>query len=56
MVREMRAAGEHGSIVTLLCDSGERYAGTYFDDAWVAGKGWEIDAWQRELAEALPAR
>ncbi|EFQ82259.1 pyridoxal-phosphate dependent protein [Aeromicrobium marinum DSM 15272] len=32
----MRLAGETGSIVTLLCDGGERYAGTYQSDAWLA--------------------
>ncbi|MBB5191108.1 cysteine synthase A [Silvimonas terrae] len=28
----MRAAGEAGSIVTLLCDSGDRYAHSYYND------------------------
>ncbi|GMA42062.1 PLP-dependent cysteine synthase family protein [Mobilicoccus caccae] len=56
LVSEMRAAGERGSIVTLLCDSGDRYAHTYFDDDWVMGKGWEIAEWQRELESVLPTR
>jgi len=30
----MLAAGESGSLVTLICDSGELYADTYFNDAW----------------------
>lgn len=38
----MRAAGETGSIVTLLCDGGERYVNTYFDDAWLADHGIDI--------------
>jgi cysteine synthase A len=33
---EMAAAGERASIVTLLCDGGDRYACTYYDDAWLA--------------------
>ena len=32
----MVAAGAGGSVVTLICDSGERYADTYFDDRWLA--------------------
>ena len=32
----MKAAGEAGSLVTLICDSGERYANTYYSDAWLA--------------------
>lgn len=40
---EMAAAGESGSIVTLLCDGGDRYACTYYRDDWLAGHGI---AWQ----------
>ena len=36
LAQAMQARGETGSIVTLLCDRGERYAETLFDDAWVA--------------------
>jgi cysteine synthase A len=39
---QMRERGEASSIVTLLCDSGERYAQTYFDDAWLAEQGLDI--------------
>ena len=38
----MSARGERGSIVSLLCDQGERYAETLFDDSWLRGHG--IDA------------
>lgn len=47
IAREMAAAGEHGSIVTLLCDGGERYACTYYDDSWLAAR--EI-AWNGSAA------
>ncbi|RAS58140.1 cysteine synthase A [Vibrio diazotrophicus] len=33
---EMKRKGETGSIVTLLCDSGERYLDTYYNADWVA--------------------
>jgi cysteine synthase len=36
---EMLERGEQGSIVTLICDGGERYAGTYYSDSWVAEQG-----------------
>lgn len=32
----MKQRGEKGSIVTLLCDSGERYLDTYYNPEWVA--------------------
>jgi cysteine synthase A len=38
----MRARGESGSVVTLLCDGGERYAHTYYDDDWLAEQGIDI--------------
>lgn len=34
LATEMAQSGEAGSIVTILCDDGERYRSTYFDDAW----------------------
>ncbi len=37
----MAARGERGAVVTLLCDAGERYRHTYFDDAWLASQGLE---------------
>jgi cysteine synthase A len=39
LVAEMLARGERGSLVTLICDGGERYAGTYYSDAWVRDQG-----------------
>ncbi|GAA3936613.1 PLP-dependent cysteine synthase family protein [Actinoplanes auranticolor] len=39
LIAEMRAAGQKGSVVTLICDGGERYADTYYSDAWVASQG-----------------
>jgi len=50
---EMHAAGESGSIVTLLCDGGERYAHTYFNDQWLAAAGLDIASYRAELADLL---
>ena len=36
---EMRRNGEAGSLVTLICDSDERYAKTYYTDAWLSEAG-----------------
>ncbi|MEB3370327.1 L-cysteine desulfhydrase Cds1 [Saccharopolyspora mangrovi] len=43
LVSEMVAQGRTGSIVTLLCDGGERYTHTYFDDGWVAEQGMDLE-------------
>lgn len=46
---EMKARGEKGSIVTLLCDSGERYLDTYFNADWVADNIGDISAYISQL-------
>ena len=53
LIEEMAAAGENGSVVTLLCDGGERYAATYYDDAWLADKGLDWRGPAERLAEFL---
>ncbi|GAA1460637.1 PLP-dependent cysteine synthase family protein [Williamsia maris] len=42
LIAEMVAQGRGGSVVTLLCDGGDRYADTYFDDDWVATQGLDL--------------
>ena len=39
LAAEMAAAGAKGSIVSILCDGGERYASTCYDDAWLHAQG-----------------
>ncbi len=35
IVAEMLSDGERGSVVMLMCDQGERYMKSYYDDTWV---------------------
>jgi cysteine synthase len=42
LIAEMLSRGERGSVVTLICDGGDRYAGTYYSDAWVGDQGLEL--------------
>jgi cysteine synthase A len=42
LVADMRSRGEAGSVVALICDGGERYAHTYYDDGWLAAQGLDI--------------
>ncbi|WP_395392782.1 PLP-dependent cysteine synthase family protein [Novosphingobium sp. BL-8A] len=55
IVEEMHAAGQQGSIVTLLCDGGERYGCTYYDEAWLAGRGLDWRAAEARIAGLLGA-
>lgn len=36
IAQQMHDRGEAGSIVTFICDSGDRYASTYYDRGWLA--------------------
>ncbi|RZQ64282.1 PLP-dependent cysteine synthase family protein [Amycolatopsis suaedae] len=42
IISRMVAEGQAGSVVTLLCDGGDRYAHTYYDDAWVAEQSLDL--------------
>ena len=49
LIADMAAAGEEGSIVSLICDSGERYSQTYYDDVWLARRKIDLRRWRRQL-------
>ena len=42
LVGEMIKREEAGSVVTLICDSGDRYLDTYYNDDWLAEKGLDL--------------
>jgi cysteine synthase A len=48
-IARMRSRGESGSVVTLLCDGGERYAHTYYADEWLAAQGIDIAPYLQTL-------
>ncbi|MBA8884116.1 PLP-dependent cysteine synthase family protein [Dokdonella fugitiva] len=49
----MRARGECGSIVSLLCDRGERYAETLFDPGWLAARALDAAPWRAALLACI---
>lgn len=50
LAAQMRDEGRNGSIVTLLCDSGERYLETYYNPQWVAANLGDIEPWSAQIA------
>ncbi|MHC9084431.1 PLP-dependent cysteine synthase family protein [Luteimonas sp. RIT-PG2_3] len=48
----MRARGDVGSIVTILCDGGERYDHSYYNPDWYAEHGIDQAGADRLVAEA----
>ena len=53
LAAEMRRAGETGSLVTLICDSGERYRQTYYAPDWLAAQGLDPAPCEAELSSFL---
>jgi cysteine synthase A len=51
LVAEMREQKQAGSVVTLLCDGGDRYSGTYYDDEWLAANGLDLNGAEEILDE-----
>ncbi len=52
----MLAAGEAGSLVTLICDSGERYINTYHSDAWLQANGLDPSPFEPRIEAFLDGR
>ena len=49
VIEAMAARGEAGSVVTLLCDSGERYRSTLGDAAWLTAAGIETSPYEAAM-------
>lgn len=49
----MIRAGRQGSIASLICDSGDRYAGTYYDPAWLSQNGIDIAPYRGRIERFL---
>ena len=53
MAVRMRTEGRTGSIVTLLCDSGERYLETYYNAEWVKTNIGDLQPWRAKIQDLL---
>jgi len=50
LAAEMLARRETGSVVTMICDSGERYLHSYYNPDWLRDQGLEIEPYMEALA------
>jgi cysteine synthase A len=53
LASQMLQAGETGSLVTLICDSGERYRQTYYEPQWLTARGIDPAPYAAELNSFL---
>ncbi|MCV4633529.1 PLP-dependent cysteine synthase family protein, partial [Escherichia coli] len=49
----MREEGRTGSVVTLLCDSGERYLDTYYNAEWVQANIGDVEPWKAQISQLV---
>jgi cysteine synthase A len=49
LAAEMKSQGRQGSIVTLICDGGQRYERSYYNDAWLTDNGFHIEPWAGKI-------
>ena len=50
LMAEMAAKGESGSVVSMICDGGERYQDTYHNSQWLVQHVGDISEYTEQLA------
>jgi cysteine synthase A len=53
LAAEMKRQNAQGSIVTLICDYGDRYARSCYDDAWLSAKKIDIAPYEQIMRQVL---
>ncbi|MGI6853592.1 PLP-dependent cysteine synthase family protein [Mesorhizobium sp. 1B3] len=53
MAARMLREGAEGSLVTLICDSGDRYASTYYNPDWLKENRLEVDSHKSRILRFL---
>ena len=53
LIADMLSRDEQGSIVTLICDGGERYDHPYYSDSWVLAQRLKLAPYARALRAFL---
>jgi cysteine synthase A len=53
LANELKKNGLEGSILSLLCDSGERYHNTFYDSNWISNNIGDIKASLKRLEKLI---
>jgi cysteine synthase A len=51
IIAEMNAAGESGSVVSMICDDGARYLDTYYNQDWLDDRGFDLKPYRKQLED-----
>jgi cysteine synthase A len=52
----MKLRGAHGSLVSLICDGGERYSRTYYEDSWLIARSLDLTSYQNAIETLISDR
>ena len=49
LIAELHAQKQEGSVVSMICDGGERYLDSYYSDQWLDEKGFDLAPCLKQL-------
>ena len=49
IISELNAQKQEASVVSMICDAGERYLDTYYNNRWLEEKGYDIAPYRKQL-------
>jgi cysteine synthase A len=53
LANELRESGLQGSILSLLCDSGDRYQNTFYNSDWVSSNIGDVEASFKSISNSI---
>lgn len=53
LISDMQSRGEEGSVVSIICDAGERYLQTYYNPCWLESEKIDIAPYQLAIEQFL---
>ena len=51
IISELNAQNQEASVVSMICDAGERYLDTYYNHHWLEENGFDITPYRKQLEE-----
>ncbi len=51
IISELNSQNQEASVVSMICDAGERYLDTYYSDRWLEDNDFDIAPYRKQLEE-----
>jgi cysteine synthase A len=49
IISDLNAQNQEASVVSMICDAGERYLNTYYNDHWLEKNGFNLAPFKKQL-------